>query len=71
MDVFDLDRTLVADYASFARSFTQIRARDIRDQVDKIYESRRFWPEPLITVNPHFERGSSVEVLVILPVDKR
>jgi Lhr-like helicase len=64
VDVFDLDRTLVDDYASFARSFTQIRAPDIRDQVDAIYASRRFWPEPLITVNPHFERGSSVEALV-------
>ena len=64
MDVFDLDRALVADYASFARSFTQIRAPDIRDQVDAIYASRRFWPEPLITVNPHFEQGSSVEALV-------
>ena len=64
MDVFDLDRALVADYASFARSFTQIRAQDIRDQVDAIYASRRFWPEPLITVNPHFEQGSSVEALV-------
>ena len=64
MDVFDLDRALVQDYASFARSFTQIRAPDIRNQVDAIYASRRFWPEPLITVNPHFERGSSVEALV-------
>src|SRR5580700_10422606 len=64
VDVFDLDRTLVADYASFARSFTQIRARDIRDQVDSIYASRRFWPEPLITINPHFEQGASVEALV-------
>ena len=64
MDVFDLDRALVADYASFARSFTQIRAADIRDQVNDLYASRRFWPEPLITVNPHFERGASVEALV-------
>jgi DEAD/DEAH box helicase len=64
VDVFDLDRTLVADYASFARSFTEIRAQDIQDQVDAIYASRRFWPEPLITVNPHFERGASVEALV-------
>jgi ATP-dependent helicase YprA (DUF1998 family) len=64
VDVFDLDRTLVADYASFARSFTQIRALDIRDQVDAIYAGRRFWPEPLITVNPHFERAISVEALV-------
>jgi hypothetical protein len=64
VDVFDLDRSLVADYQSFARSFTQIRAQDIRDQVDKVYARRRFWPEPLITVNPHFERGASVEALV-------
>src|SRR2546429_375600 len=64
VDVFDLDRTLVMDYASFARSFTQIRARDIREQVNAIYASRRFWPEPLITINPHFERGVSVEALV-------
>ena len=64
MDVFDLDRTLVDDYSSFARSFTQIRAQDIEDQVDEIYASRRFWPEPLITINPHYERGASVEALV-------
>jgi ATP-dependent helicase YprA (DUF1998 family) len=63
VDVFDLDRTLLADYASFARSFTQIRAKDIRDQIDAIYASRRFWPEALITINPHFERGASVEDL--------
>jgi hydroxymethylpyrimidine pyrophosphatase-like HAD family hydrolase len=64
VDVFDLDRTLVDDYASFARSFTQIRARDIQDQVDVIYASGRFWPEPLITINPHYERGAPVEALL-------
>jgi ATP-dependent helicase YprA (DUF1998 family) len=64
VDVFDLDRTLVADYARFARSFTQIRAQEIRDRVDEIYASRRFWPEPLITINPHFEQGTSAEALV-------
>jgi ATP-dependent helicase YprA (DUF1998 family) len=64
VDVLDLDRALVEDHASFARSFTQIRAQDIRDQVDAIYASRRFSPEPLITVNPHFEQGYPVEALV-------
>jgi hypothetical protein len=57
MDVFDLDRALVSDYERFARSFTQIRAPDIRSQVEEIYASNRFWPEPLISINPHFERG--------------
>ena len=64
MDVFDLDRALLADYARFAQSFTQIRAPDIRQQVEEIYASNRFWPEPLISINPHFERGPSLTDLV-------
>src|SRR6476620_3616210 len=60
MHVFDLDRALVNDYERFARSFTQIRAPDIRLQVEQIYATNRFWPEPLISINPNFERGASV-----------
>jgi ATP-dependent helicase YprA (DUF1998 family) len=63
MDVFDLDRALVTDYERFARSFTQIKAADIRAQVEEIYASNRFWPEPLISINPHFEQGASVDEL--------
>jgi len=47
VDVFDLDRSLVQDYARFARSITQIRAFDISAQVEEIYATRQFWPEPL------------------------
>ncbi len=64
MNVFELDRALVQDYERFARSFTQIRAPDIRQQVQEIYASNRFWPEPLISINPHFERGASIADLV-------
>ena len=64
MDVFDLDQSLVSDYERFARSFTQIRADDILEQVDDIYASRRFWPEPLISINPHFESAASINDLV-------
>jgi len=64
MDVFDLDRTLVQDYERFARSFTKIRARDIQEQVDLVYASGRFWPEPIISINPHFQRGTSLSKLV-------
>ena len=60
MHVFDLDRSLVADYEKFARSFTQIRAADIRQQIDAIYASGQFWPEALVTINPHFEPGASI-----------
>ena len=64
MDVFDLDRSLVQDYARFARSFTQIRASDISAQVEEIYATRQFWPEPLISLNPNFERDVGIDALV-------
>jgi ATP-dependent helicase YprA (DUF1998 family) len=64
VNVFDLDRSLVGDYERFARSFTQIRSPDIRARVEEIYTSGRFWPEPLISINPHFERGASITALV-------
>lgn len=63
MNVFDLDRALVGDYERFARSFTQICAADILAQVEQIYATNRFWPEPLISINPHFEREASVSDL--------
>ena len=64
MDVFDLDRTLVQDYEQFARSFTTIRASDIREQVEQIYASKKFWPEPLVSINPNFKKGASLPELV-------
>jgi hypothetical protein len=44
--------------------FTQIRATDIRRQVEALYASDRFWPEPLVSINPCFERGATVDQLV-------
>ena len=64
MDVFDLDEKLLYDYRRFARSFTQIRAKNIREGVDAIYRTNRFWPDPLISINPNFEKGASVADLV-------
>jgi ATP-dependent helicase YprA (DUF1998 family) len=64
MDVFDLDRALVQDYERFTRSFTTIRAEDIREQVEQVYASGRFWPEPIVSINPHFQRGAPLTRLV-------
>ncbi len=55
---------MVQDYERFARSFTQRRAADIRAQVEAIYASRRFWPEPLVSINPNFERDIAIDKLV-------
>ena len=63
MDIFDLDRSLLRDCERFARSFTQVRAADIRKQVEAIYASGRFWPEPLVSINSRFEEGGSIDDL--------
>jgi hypothetical protein len=52
MDVFSLRDTVVGEYRKFATSFTTIHADDIRRQVEGIYAEGRFWPEPLIQINP-------------------
>jgi Lhr-like helicase len=64
MNVFDLDSSIIRDYERFARSFTEIRALDIREQIDALYATGRFWPEPLISINPHYERDVSVADLL-------
>ena len=63
MNVFELDRALVGRYASFARSFSTILAPEIASQVSDLYEQGKFWPDPLITINPRFEHGKSIDEL--------
>ncbi|MGQ9369605.1 DEAD/DEAH box helicase [Azospirillum sp. ST 5-10] len=64
MDVFALDDWLLGQYMAFARSFVRIRSEELREKVDLEYAGRRFWPEPLIQLNPHFEAGGSIQGLV-------
>ncbi|HEY0149565.1 MAG TPA: DEAD/DEAH box helicase [Allosphingosinicella sp.] len=64
MDVFDLDADLLRRYESFARSFTNIRAGDLKRQIDDIYDGGTFWPEPLIGLNPRYTAGAAVSQLV-------
>lgn len=63
MNVFELDRALVERYAAFARSFSEIRAPEIAEQVKLAYESGKFWPDPLVTINPRFEPGKAIDAL--------
>lgn len=64
MNVFDLDADLIERYQQFARSFTTIRAPDLRGQINDIYNKGQFWPEPLIGINPQFKQGRSLADLV-------
>ena len=63
LDVFSLRDAVVGEYKNFATSFTTIRAQDIRQQVEAIYADQRYWPEPLIQINPSYKRSTNVEAL--------
>lgn len=64
MDVFEFREKLVGEYSEFTRSFTRIKAKDISSFVTAAYESQRYWPAPLVQVNPNFKVGHSVDALV-------
>jgi len=64
MDVFSFREKVVRDYESFSRSFTKIKAEDIKGFVDNIYDQEAFYPSPLIQLNPNFVSGGQVEELV-------
>ncbi|MBL8679270.1 MAG: DEAD/DEAH box helicase [Myxococcales bacterium] len=64
MDVFSLRDSMVGDYRKFATSFTTIHADDIRSQVEAIYRQGRFWPDPLLQINPNYKRGLTLETLI-------
>ncbi|WP_354674302.1 DEAD/DEAH box helicase [Cupriavidus alkaliphilus] len=63
MDVFSLRAQLVADYSQYARSFTSVRAADLRSGIDEAYARGRYWPEPLIQINPRYRQGRSTAEL--------
>ncbi len=64
MDVFSLRDSVINEYRDFARSFTKIFAKDIKEQVEAIYEQEKFWPEPLIQINANYKKTTSIEELV-------
>ena len=64
MTIFDLDRQVVREYERFARSFTTIQAPDLKANISKAYASGRFWPEPMVQINPRFKGGGRVSDLV-------
>jgi hypothetical protein len=64
LDVFSFRESIVNEYKHFATSFTTIHANDIREQVEAIYAQNRYWPEPLIQINPSYKRSTDISKLV-------
>lgn len=63
MKAFELDRSLIADYDRFSRSFSTIRAPDLKTAVDQQYAEGRFWPDALLSLNPRYETGPTTDQL--------
>ena len=64
MKAFEFDHRLVDSYASFSRSFSTIRSPDLKSEIDRQYDAGRFWPDALLSLNPRYLLGPTVDDLV-------
>ena len=62
-NVFDFRNQLIEEYSTFSRSFSRIAAKDIAAKVEHEYDAGRYWPEPLIQINPNYKRSCTVQQL--------
>lgn len=62
-NVFEFRDELIEEYSSFSRSFVSIAANDIKDFVEREYQNGRYWPQPLIQINPNYQRKGTVQDL--------
>ncbi len=63
-NVFGFRDQIIRDYSSFSRSFSRIAAPDIMGEVERQYADGRYWPEPLVQINPNYQRKGTVQELV-------
>lgn len=64
MKAFQFDLHLIDDYSRFSRSFSTIRAHDLHEAIEREYSEGRFWPDALLSLNPRYETGFTVDDLV-------
>lgn len=64
MDVFNLRRSLLDDYAAYISSFITIKDNQIKQKVEQSINQGLLWPDPLIQLNPSFEPGKKIDELV-------
>ena len=64
MKAFNFDSKIVQSYEQFTRSFADIRADDLRETIGKAYDSGRFWPSPLLSLNPQYLNSLTIEKFV-------
>src|ERR1700757_5214827 len=74
-DVFGLRDHVVGEYQSYVKSFINILDDRLSDFVKGELDQGRLWPDPVLQLNPAFERGADLKTLaregVILPETAR
>lgn len=65
MRAFEFDHRLIDSYARFSRSFSTVRSEDLKAEIDRQYDAGRFWPDAMLSINPRFLQGSTVDDLVV------
>jgi ATP-dependent helicase YprA (DUF1998 family) len=64
MDVFELHKHVVDDYAEYTKSFIRISDERIAEAVHREITEGLLWPEPLLQLNPSFAPGKRIDELV-------
>ncbi len=64
MKAFEFEHRLIDSYARFSRSFSTIRSDDLKSEVDRQYDAGRFWPDALLSLNPRYLQGPTIDDLV-------
>ena len=60
MNAFVFRNAVIESYETFSRSFVKIAAGDIGSVVKSEYDAGRYWPEPLIQINPNYRFGETL-----------
>ena len=63
-DIFEFHKNVTENFERFSRSFTTIRSEDIFAKVNEEYINKRYWPAPIIQINPNYKKASTVAELV-------
>ena len=64
-NIFNFRNKVLETYKKFSQSFANIKAPDIQNAVClECNIKNRFWPDPLIQVNPFYSPGKSIKDLV-------
>jgi len=64
VDVFGLRDRVVQQYSDYIRSFLRIKDPEIDRFVQESLNQGRYWPDPLVQLNPAFEPADTVDDLV-------